>query len=59
MTTFNTITDAFGNTPMVRINKINESDALEHLRVAGWIILVHGWRKNKNGRYELKEIDIS
>jgi uncharacterized protein YjiS (DUF1127 family) len=42
-----------------RINKMTESDALEHLRKAGWIILVHGWRKNKNGRYELKEIDIS
>ena len=42
-----------------RINKINESDALEHLRKAGWVILVHGWRKNKNGRYEIKEIDIS
>jgi hypothetical protein len=42
-----------------RINKINESDALEYLRAAGWIILVHGWRKNKIGRYELKEIDIS
>jgi hypothetical protein len=42
-----------------RINKMTESDALEHLRKAGWIILVHGWRKNKKGRYELKEIDIS
>jgi cysteine synthase A len=27
MTTFNTITDAFGNTPMVRINKINDGAA--------------------------------
>jgi hypothetical protein len=42
-----------------RINKINESDALEHLRAAGWVLLVHGWRKNKKGRYEIKEIDIS
>ena len=38
---------------------MTESDALEHLRKAGWILLVHGWRKNKNGKYELKEIDIS
>jgi hypothetical protein len=42
-----------------RINKMTESDALEHLRAAGWILLVHGWRKNKKGRYEIKEIDIS
>ena len=42
-----------------RINKMTESDALPHLRSAGWILLVHGWRKNKNGKYELKEIDIS
>lgn len=42
-----------------RINKMTESDALEHLRKAGWTLLVHGWRKNKNGKYELKEIDIS
>lgn len=42
-----------------RINKMTESDALEHLRKAGWKILVHGWKKNKQGRYELKEVDIS
>jgi hypothetical protein len=42
-----------------RIKKMAESDAIEHLRKAGWKILVHGWKKNKQGRYELKEVDIS
>jgi hypothetical protein len=42
-----------------RIKKIAESDALEHIRKAGWRILVRGWRKNKAGRYELKEVNIS
>lgn len=43
-----------------RVNKMAESDAIEHLRKAGWRILVHGWKKNpKTNRYELKEEDIS
>ena len=42
-----------------RINKMTESESLAHLREAGWKIIVHGWRKNKIGRYELKEVDIS
>ena len=42
-----------------RIAKIEDSDALADLRDAGWQIVVHGWRKNAKGRWELREVDIS
>jgi hypothetical protein len=42
-----------------RIRKVTESDALGHLRKAGIRFLVHGWAKRANGRYELREVDIS
>ena len=31
-----------------RIKKIEESDALPHLRRANWTLLVEGWYKDKN-----------
>lgn len=44
-----------------RIDKItNEcADALAALRKCGWTIVVHGWGKGANGRYRLREVDIS
>lgn len=42
-----------------RVAKITDSDALPILRLAGWRVLVHGWRKGSNGRYVLREIDLS
>lgn len=42
-----------------RANKIAESDHIGAVRDAGWRILIHGWRKGKNGRYELKTLDVS
>lgn len=42
-----------------RVSKITASDALIVLRLAGWRILVHGWRKAANGRYVLREVDLS
>ena len=42
-----------------RIAKIEDSDALIDLRAAGWTIVVHGWKKNKKGRWEVREVDIS
>lgn len=42
-----------------RAKKIAESDLVGAVREAGWRILIHGWRKGKNGRYELKTLDVS
>jgi len=42
-----------------RIKKIADSEAIEHIRNANWIFIVHGWRMGKNGRYELREENIS
>lgn len=42
-----------------RIKKIAESDATPDMREAGWRIIVHGWRKAANGRWTLREVDVS
>ena len=42
-----------------RIKKIEDSDAIASLREAGIAIHVHGWFKNKRGRYEVRVVDIS
>jgi len=47
------------NNVSARVKKMAESESIEHLRKAEWTLLIHGWRKNKQGKYELKEIDIS
>lgn len=39
-----------------RVKKIAESPLVEAVKSAGWSIIVHGWRKSKTGRYELKEV---
>ena len=48
-----------GSNVASRITKIEDSDALADLRDANWRIVVHGWRKNVKGRWELREVDIS
>lgn len=43
-----------------RINKIADSPNIAAIRDAGWTIRVHGWRKNKAGRWELhRDEDVS
>ena len=42
-----------------RVRKITESPAISDLRAAGWGIVVHGWRKGANGRWSLREVDVS
>jgi hypothetical protein len=42
-----------------RVRKITESPALPFIRAAGWTILVEGWKKEKNGRYTSKIVDLS
>jgi hypothetical protein len=41
-----------------RIKKISDSEAIKHIRKAGWTVLVHGWYK-KNNRWHVKEVDVS
>ena len=48
-----------GSNVSKRVAKITESDALPHLRRANIRVLVHGWTKRANGRYELREVDLS
>lgn len=42
-----------------RVTKIADSDATPKIRAAGWRIVVHGWRKAANGRWQLREVDCS
>lgn len=48
-----------GSNVAARVAKITESEALPHLRKANIRVLVHGWTKRANGRYELREVDLS
>lgn len=41
-----------------RKKKIMDSDIYPILKACGWQIVVHGWKKNKKGRYELKEVQL-
>lgn len=42
-----------------RAAKLRESDALQVLRLAGWTVLVWGWRKGGRGANALREVDLS
>ena len=42
-----------------RIKKITDAEPTPHLRDADWVLLVEGWKKEKNGRYTSKIVDLS
>lgn len=42
-----------------RIKKIAEHENVAAVRKAGLKILVHGWGKMANGRWECREVDVS
>lgn len=48
-----------GSNVAARLTKISESEAIADIRKAGWTVHVHGWRKGANGRWQLREIDVS
>jgi hypothetical protein len=48
-----------GSNVAARIRKIGDSEHTPAIRAANWRILVHGWSKGANGRYRLREIDLS
>ncbi len=41
-----------------RVNKMEDSDAIKHLRDANWVLIVEGWHK-KNNRWVSRIVDIS
>ena len=43
---------------LARIKKIEESEYLPLLLAAGWRIIVFGWFKKDNGRYDYKEFEF-
>lgn len=51
-------TTSYSNVP-ARIKKIEENEALPLLRDANWRILVHGWKKGKDGKWTVREVDLS
>lgn len=47
-----------------RVQKIAESDAIAHIRKAGWTFHVHGWRKikprgEKRPKWDCRIVDVS
>ena len=42
-----------------RVQKIADSDKVGLIRKAGWRVVIHGWRKNAEGRWTLREVDCS
>lgn len=51
-------TTSWGNISS-RVKKIMESDTLPDVRAAGWLIHVHGWKKDAKGKWQCKVEDIS
>lgn len=42
-----------------RVKKIGDSEYVDKLREAGWELMVHGWDKGPNGRWRVREVDVS
>ncbi|CAJ0899620.1 hypothetical protein R6138_04354 [Ralstonia thomasii] len=42
-----------------RVRKIAEHENTSAIRKAGWQLLVHGWKRNKQGRWEVVVRDVS
>ena len=41
-----------------RIHKIEDSEVLADVRDASWSIHVHGWRKDKSGKWVCRVVDL-
>lgn len=42
-----------------RVKKIADHENLPMVRKAGWGIAVHGWHRAKNGKWEVRIVDLS
>lgn len=48
-------TTSYGNMS-ARIKKIKDLETYPIVRSAGWEIVVHGWKKDKSGRWVVREV---
>lgn len=48
-------TTSYGNMS-ARMNKIKGLDTYLLVKYAGWEVIVHGWKKDKSGRWVVREV---
>jgi len=48
-------TTSYGNMS-ARMNKIKDLDTYPRVKSAGWEVVVHGWKKDKSGRWVVREV---
>ena len=48
-------TTSYGNMS-ARIKKIKDLETYPIVRSAGWEVVVHGWKKDKSGRWVVREV---
>jgi hypothetical protein len=48
-------TTSYGNMS-ARMNKIKGLDTYPLVKSAGWEIVVHGWKKDKSGKWMVREV---
>jgi len=48
-----------GSNVSSRVAKITANENVRAVRDANWRIVVHGWRKNSKGRWQVREVDLS
>ena len=41
-----------------RVKKISELDTAPIVKLAGWKIIVQGWRKDKSGKWVVREVEL-
>ena len=41
-----------------RVKKISELDTSAIVKLAGWKIIVQGWKKDKNGKWMVREVEL-
>lgn len=41
-----------------RMKKISELDTSAIVKLAGWKIVIHGWRKDKSGKWVCREVEM-
>ena len=41
-----------------RIKKISELDTSAIVKLAGWKIVIQGWRKDKSGKWVVREVEL-